>query len=292
MEGQIGLEETPEQYVAALVEVFRELRRVLRDDGTLFLNLGDSYWGSGQGYGDTKTTNKGHDGSRQRQKPTWNGDAGLKPKDLIGIPWMVAFALRADGWILRSEIIWHKPNCMPESVTDRPTKAHETVFLLSKCANYYYDHEAVKEAAVNGDPTSPRGSAGVVGQQNAGRRDKQGELGKRTYTGFNARWDARAEPLTKRNKRSVWTIPTQPYDGAHFAVMPEALVEPCILAGCSEGGVVVDMFGGAATVGVVAKRLNRRYLLSEINAAYVELARDRLAGVTPMLAGFAQAVQP
>ena len=312
VDGQIGLEPTPDAYVAALVEVFREVLRVLREDGTLFLNLGDSYWGSRPNPGRNDTDKMYHNDCAPRKTPNnfgkqpqctvcgrfmryrsgdWYCDhqsKDYKPKDLIGIPWRVAFALQADGWWLRSDIIWSKPNCMPESVTDRPTKAHEYVFLLTKSAEYYYDADAIKEPAVNGDPTPPRGSNGVIGQPNAGRRDKQGEPGKRTYSGFNARWDTRDEPLTHRNKRSVWTIPTQPYSGAHFAVMPEALVEPCILAGCPEGGIVLDPFGGAATVGVVAKRLNRRFILIELNPEYAELGRDRLNGVTPMFPGFAQ----
>lgn len=472
-EREIGKEETPEQYVENLVSVFREARRVLRSDGTFFLNLGDSYWGSRQGYGDTKTTNKEHRGSKQRRKPNWKHasaqheaaygtsdkepancqergclcgnlcdvcregyrnrksrtctalvptlvaslsesnrantgfgndrlptldlfhqavrildaiqdrgqnyfrDAGLlrafqvsmsgvfsqqlldecwqrpnrgecllcghsltvdaqvsarkwvdlreqqqhnrgngrrddqpdyrsqctdmvceycaeiayvppyiqpyctsqpyKPKDLLMIPARVALALQADGWLLRSEVIWAKPNPMPESVTDRPTKSHEKVYLLVKSGRYYYDAEAIKEDAVNGDPTSPRGSTGVLGQQNAGRRNKQSDLGKRTYTGFNACWDARTEPLTKRNKRDVWTIPTQPFPGAHFAVMPEKLARTCILAGCPEGGIVLDPFMGSGTVARVARKHERQWIGSEINPLYVEMAQQSLS---------------
>lgn len=283
-EGQIGLEETPEQYVAALVAVFQEVNRVLKRDGTLWLNLGDSYSGSGKG----QTRAVSQDPKRgktngMKLKNSSKGFGGIKQKDLIGIPWRVAFALQADGWYLRQDIIWSKPNAMPESVTDRPTTAHEHLFLLTKSAKYYYDHEAIKEPAVNGDPTSPRGSNGVIGQPNAGRRDKQGELGRRTYSGFNARWDARDEPLTHRNKRSVWTIPTQPYNGAHFAVMPEAMVEPCILAGCPEGGTVLDPFGGAATTGLVAKKFGRNYIGIELNPEYIKISERRLNSIpSPM----------
>lgn len=222
--GQIGLEKTPEEYVSKMLEVFREVRRVLRADATLWLNLGDSYNGSGGAGGDYCP------GGLKEGQPKYPGSAALKPKDLIGIPWRVALALQNDGWYLRSDIIWSKANCMPSSVTDRPTSSHEHVFLLTKSARYFYDNEAIKEDCVNGDPTSSRGSKGAS-SPNAGLR-KQDAVGKNTYTGFNDRY----EPLLKRNKRDVWTISTQPFPGAHFAVMPEALVEPCILAGTSEKG--------------------------------------------------------
>jgi len=234
--GQIGLEPTPEEYVEKMVEVFREVRRVLRDDGTLWLNLGDSYNGSSGSGGKTakQVTNAGsfHDAG-VRMAP------GLKPKDLVGIPWRVAFALQADGWWLRSDIIWAKPAPMPEPVTDRPTRSHEYIFLLTKSQRYFYDHVAIQEESVTQDLRRPYGSEGAW--QLDGRPQEQrhgGELRKfggnkypgnvrRTYSG-NA-----YTPTGKRNKRDVWTVATQPFPGAHFAVMPEALVEPCILAGTS-----------------------------------------------------------
>lgn len=257
--GQIGLEATPDTYVAELVAVFAEVRRVLRDDGTLWLNLGDSFWGSGQGFGDTKTTNKGHSGSRERKKPEW-ANVGLKPKDLIGIPWRVAFALQADGWYLRRDIIWHKPNPMPESVTDRCTSAHEYIFHFSKSPKYYYDAAAIAEDGVTGDM--------------------------RRHAGFNDRWDAMSreeQGSGKRNKRSVWTVATKPFKGAHFATFPPKLIEPCILAGCPIGGVVLDPFGGAGTTGLVATGNGRNAILIELNAAYGAMAGARIARESPPL---------
>jgi DNA modification methylase len=253
--GQIGLEATPEAYVERMVEVFREVRRALRQDGTLWLNLGDSYAGSGRGMngdgspgrvGEKQASNagsrldlsgdivRGKRISRGEGSGRWGGGdvnpgPGYKPKDLVGIPWQVAFALRADGWWLRSDIVWAKPNPMPESVTDRPTKAHEYIFLLAKSERYYYDAAAIQEECVNGDPNPPRGSKGVGERVNAGLR-KQDMLGKQTYTGFNDHY----EPRVSRNRRSVWTIATQPYSEAHFATFPPKLIEPCILAGAPE----------------------------------------------------------
>ncbi len=279
VEGQVGLEETPELYVARLVAIFSEVRRVLRDDGTLWLNLGDSYAGSGKGSNPDGTphpsTLKGKQGTNNGSviglhSPQRADKIGLKPKDLIGIPWRVAFALQSDGWWLRSDIIWHKPNPMPESVTDRPTKAHEYIFLLSKSARYYYDHEAIKEPAVNGDPTSPRGSRGCD-TPNAGLR-KQDAVGKQTYTGFNDRY----EPLEYRNKRDVWTVTTKPYSGAHFAVFPPDLIEPCVLAGAPAGGVVLDPFCGSGTTGAVAKAHGREFIGIELNPEYIALAWKRI----------------
>jgi len=224
---EIGTEETPEEYVAHLVEVFREVRRVLRNDGTLWLNLGDSYAGSGKGW-------TGYNGisDHERRQGFRNGrpyaDNIIKPKDLIGIPWRVAFALQADGWWLRRDIIWHKLNPMPESCQDRPTSAHEYVFLLAKSERYFFDGEAINEPAITNDTRRPYGSKGMwemdgrpPEKRHGGEPRKQDMVGQNTY---------------KRNKRDVWTIPTQPFPGAHFAVFPEALVEPCILAGTSEKG--------------------------------------------------------
>lgn len=232
-EREIGKEQTPAEYITALVRLFREARRVLRRDGVMWLNLGDSYAGSGKG----PTGHNGIGTQERRQgfhsQPVRIPD-GMKPKDRMMIPARVAIALQEDGWYLRDEIVWHKLNCMPASVTDRTTSAHEMVYLLSKSPRYWYDAEAIKEDAVNGDAAQPRGSvasmSGGDASLNGGRR-KQDDLGKRTYTGFNERYFSQP-PLTKRNKRSVWTINTQPLAAAHFAVMPEALVEPCLLAGC------------------------------------------------------------
>jgi len=221
--GQIGLEASPEEYVAKLVEVFREVRRVLKPEGTLWLNLGDSYAGSSgchKGGSEKANSNAGATNSYIMPKPG-------KPKDLIGIPWMVAFALRADGWYLRSDIIWQKPNCMPESVTDRPTKSHEYLFLLSKSQRYYYDAESIKEDSIHA------GKKVTIGEKSLSR-------GQQTAQGFDRHWGTGSkdfiEVSSSRNKRTVWTIPTRPYKEAHFATFPEALVEPCILAGTSEKG--------------------------------------------------------
>ena len=220
---EIGLDATPEEYVARLVEVFREVRRVLKDDGIMFLNLGDSYAGSGKG-------GQSEEKRSENWQPQYGNKGkryGLKPKDLIGIPWMVAFALRADGWYLRSDIIWHKPNCMPESVTDRPTKSHEYLFLLSKSQRYYYDAESIKEDSIHA------GKKVTIGEKSLSR-------GQQTAQGFDRHWGTGSkdfiEVSSSRNKRTVWTIPTRPYKEAHFATFPEALVEPCILAGTSEKG--------------------------------------------------------
>lgn len=254
--GQLGLEATPEAYVAKMVGVFREVRRVLSDDGTLWLNLGDSYASSGgeRAYGSSDGDVGRGPGTRRHDVPA----SGLKPKDLVGIPWRVAFALQADGWYLRSDIIWHKPNPMPESVTDRPTKAHEYLFLLTKSAKYYYDHKAVAEAA---NPANHRNSPGV-------RRTAPGT---QDHAGFK---DGRH--FKTRNRRSVWTITPKPFKGAHFAVMPEALVEPCILAGSAESDLVLDPFVGSGTVGVVALRHGRDFVGTELNPDYAAMARKRI----------------
>jgi len=280
-DGQIGLEETPEAYVAKLVEVFREVRRVLRDDGTLWLNLGDSYAGSWGNYGgqnrgkgtQRKITNgsKSHqtsyDGLEKWRPPTTN-PPGLKPKDLIGIPWRVAFALQADGWYLRQDIIWHKPNPMPESVTDRCTKAHEYIFLLSKSARYYYDVEAVKEAASE--------SSGWARQRENGIDTwKYNDTPERiASTGVNNKGTFGEKGM--RNRRSVWTIATQPYSGAHFATYPQELIEPCIKAGCPTDGIVLDPFMGAYTTALVARKLDRHYVGFELNPEYCKIGESRL----------------
>lgn len=268
---QLGLEETPEQYVANMVQVFREVRRVLKDDGVLFLNLGDSYAGGKIGRDDNESTTAGTklNGARGRygklEKEGNNGkqrrpSEGLKPKDLIGIPWMVAFALRADDWYLRQDIIWHKPNPMPESVTDRCTKSHEYIFLMSKSERYFFDAGAIAERALQ-----PIGVSMQSGQH------KQKKIGQ-NLTGFLG--DNAGDET--RNKRSVWTIPTQPYSEAHFAVFPPNLIVPCVKAGSRPGDVVLDPFFGSGTTGEVALRLERQYVGFEINPEYVKLAERRL----------------
>ena len=263
-DGQIGLEPTPDEFVVALVAVFREVRRVLREDGTVWLNLGDSYnnfrsqMSPGQSvHGREKMNGKPGEKSRRR------GWSELKEKDLIGIPWRVAFALQADGWYLRQDIIWHKPNPMPESVTDRCTKAHEYIFLLSKSPKYYYDHEAVKEP-----------SSGVSG---GGFSKKYAE----NQPNHGAMRLERPADTGKRNRRSVWTVTTKPFKGAHFATFPPDLIEPCILAGCPEGGTVLDPFGGAGTTGLVAQCHGRNAILCELNPEYAEMARERIEADKP-----------
>lgn len=290
---QIGLEASPEFYVERLVEVFREVKRVLRDDGTLWLNLGDSYAGSwgAQSRGAHDNGTSTIDGSETRAGSPLSGRqitaapsgsrigtiraAGCKPKDLYGIPWMVAFALRADGWYLRSEIIWAKPNPMPESVTDRPTKAHEQVFLLSKSPRYYYDADAIREAHVTADDArnredfEPRRLEADPSIINGGAR--------RTTRGAST-W-----PEGARNKRSVWTVATAPYPEAHFATFPPKLIEPMVLAGSAGGGLVLDPFAGSGTTLQVAVERGRNGLGVELNPEYVALARRRLEGVTAPL---------
>lgn len=234
VDGQIGLEASPSEYIDRLCDVFRHVRRVMKPAGTLWVNIGDSYAGSGKGAWWNKDAPKEvyipNPGDAITKMPkTWDG---IKAKDLIGIPWMLAFALRADGWYLRADIIWHKTNPMPESVTDRPTKSHEYLFLLSKSPKYYYDYQAVREKAVNN--------------------------------------------REMRNKRDVWTVPTQPLQEAHFAVFPERLIVDCIKAGCPEDGIIVDPFMGAGTTALVARKFNRRFIGFEINSDYIKIADKRL----------------
>lgn len=271
MEGQIGLEDTPDAFVQQMVEVFREVRRVLRDDGTLWLNLGDSYASRPNGSIGKESRLEGaytsHDEFRRAHGLRKPGvPAGLKHKDLIGIPWRVAFALQADGWWLRQDIIWAKPNPMPESVKDRCTKAHEYVFLLSKSGRYHYDAEAIQEAASGEAPGNKQATKG-------GRAYDDGAAEHRTAANLH-----NIGARDTRNRRSVWTVATQPFKEAHFATYPPELIEPCILAGCPEGGVVLDPFGGAGTTGLVADRLQRDAILIEMNPAYAEIARKRLQG--------------
>ena len=280
VDGQIGMEQTPDAYVVELVAVFREVRRVLADDGTLWLNLGDSYSGSGKG--PAGNLGKIHN-EREIKQTSGIVPDGLKPKDLIGIPWRVAFALQADGWYMRQDIIWHKPNPMPESVADRCTKAHEYIFLLSKSPRYYFDADAIKEASITGDPRRPYGSKGAwdldgrpLWQRPQGRvrkSVKRGEFDGKT----NALPDREAfRAVTEtRNKRSVWTVNTKPYKGAHFATFPPSLIRPMILAGCPIGGTVLDPFGGSGTTAQVSEEEGRNAISIELNPAYIDLQRKR-----------------
>jgi len=266
VDGQSGLESTPDEYVKNLVEVFREVSRVLKDDGTLWLNLGDSYAGNHGHKESSSEKQKSNKGSIKND--VRNPGPGLKQKDLIGIPWRVAFGLQADGWYLRNDIIWNKPNTMTESVKDRCTMSHEYFFLLSKSRMYYYDNEAIKEPCVT-DPKEKyfeRAKITGRGKQSASNargkdRDKSG--------GF---------PIdgTKRNKRSVWTVPTKSYKGAHFATFPPDLIEPCILAGCPPEGLVLDPFFGSGTVGQVAKENRRDFIGIELNPEYKPLIDKRI----------------
>lgn len=319
---QIGLEPRLDEFIDALVEVFREVRRVLRDDGTLWLNLGDSYAGAAGGWqgkngeraSRTFTARIKHRKGRGSGRPKLNGrgervregtkqasnaaadfdgphrcvDQELKPKDLVGVPWRVALALQADGWWLRSDIIWSKPNPMPESIKDRPTKAHEYLFLLAKSERYYYDAAAIAEPATWAGPNAPALSPHGQGfakrsseQEKERQRSKQDGHGRR-HEGFNGRYFAQPAPL-ERNKRTVWTVATTPTPEAHFATFPRKLVEPCVLAGCPAGGVVLDPFAGTGTVGRVAEDLGRNSLLIELNPDYAAMAERKTAqlGLVP-----------
>ena len=259
-EGQIGLEETPEQYIAAMVEVFRCVWDVLEDDGTLWLNIGDSY-ATGTKADRQQSTNPGVGANRpeaQNSVGRIGNPSGCKTKDLIGIPWMLAFALRADGWYLRQDIIWHKPNPMPESVRDRCTKAHEYIFLMSKSQKYYYDADSIKDPVKQDWGTRDRTD---------GKYHNEGS-GLQPHSGLEKSYEM-------ANKRSVWTVNTKPYKGAHFAVFPQELIEPCILAGAPEGGIVLDPFMGSGTTAQVAQNLGRAYLGCELNAEYAPLQAER-----------------
>lgn len=300
-DGQIGLEETPELYLAKMVEVFSEVRRVLKDDGTLWLNLGDSY--------SSHNAHVMEIGKSRVRDTKMLKSQGLKNKDLIGIPWMVAFAIRQSGWYLRQDIIWHKPNPMPESVTDRCTKSHEYIFLLSKSAKYYYDHEAIKTPV--SDATIERmmqqidaqkGSDRVPGKTNGsmkavgpGRNVRKGvdvrggnqaseagivamAINGNGVKGHSGYFNQNGELIGggMANKKSVWTVSTKPFKEAHFATFPQDLIVDCIKAGCPEGGIVLDPFMGAGTTAVVARKLNRNYIGFELNADYIEIANKRL----------------
>ena len=259
--GQIGLEQSPGEYVATMVDVFRAVRDVLADDGTVWLNIGDSYAGDGGSHSPRRSGNA-FDNPAAGGQPR-PGPSGLKAKDLIGIPWMLAFALRDDGWYLRQDIIWHKPNPMPESVRDRCTKAHEYIFLLSKSERYYFDSDAMKEP-VSGTAHSRGNGVGPKAAANS--------FGNKQNASFSA---AVAGLVESRNRRSVWTVATHPYRGAHFATFPPSLVEPCILAGSRAGDVVLDPFMGSGTTAEVAQRLGRAWVGCEINEAYAPLQHER-----------------
>jgi len=308
--GQIGLEASPTEYVATIVEAFREVWRVLRSNGTCWVNLGDTYASGGRGGGGSYMAERG-DGSWQRR--SWvNGwrsaPSGLKDKDLVGIPWRVAFALQDDGWYLRSDIIWSKPNPMPESVTDRPTKSHEYLFLFAKSPRYYYDAPAIREpttgnAHARGGGVNPKARAtGRNSRESVDRDPEHAGRAMKVPTGWNTgkgshdtlRGTGRykqnpsfsaavADLVTMRNRRTVWEIASEPFAEAHFATFPTALVAPCILAGCPAGGIVFDPFSGAGTTGLVASRLGRHYVGLELSREYCLMAQERIRGDAPLL---------
>jgi DNA modification methylase len=266
--GQLGLEPTPDEFVSNLVAVFREVRRVLTDDGTLWMNLGDSYLAQqGLGFNGNKRLDLANRSIKVKRP------VGVKPKDLVGIPWMVAFALRADGWYLRSDIIWSKPNPMPESIKDRPTKAHEYIFLLSKRARYYYDQDSIRVPLARTWDATNGGSISTGRMVRAG-----GAMGDMSS-------HPKGYPLPNPiggNLRTVWHVATQPYPEAHFATYPEKLIEPCILAGSQPGDTVLDPFNGSGTTGVVAIRHQRNYIGCELNPEYIALAERRIGSVAPL----------
>ena len=297
--GQLGLEKTPQEYISRMVTLFKEVKRVMKPCATLWLNMGDSFAGSGKGENPNgkQGTNKG----TRFESPTSGAvPNGLKPKDLIGVPWRLAFALQEDGWYLRSDIIWAKPNPMPESVRDRPTRAHEYIFLMSKSPKYFYDSEAIKTPAKEssiqrlnqenfwnqtGGPKDPlngnRSHRKVLENINKQRGHS------RRHDGFNDRWDKMEkgqQQINGANKRDVWTVATHPFKEAHFATFPPKLIEPCILAGCPKDGLVLDPFFGAGTTGLVARQHGRNFLGIELNPAYIEIAKKRLWGECSLLA--------
>jgi len=269
-EKQLGLEDTPEEFVENLVKVFREVKRVLRDDGTVWLNLGDSYAGN-----NSRASNNGRAGYEAAREGVFTKTGkGLKAKDLVGIPWRVALALQQDGWYLRQDIIWHKPNPMPESVRDRCTKAHEYIFLLSKQAKYYFDNEAIKEDSIY-----------APNKTHEKEREKGYYKGKWANPEKGSRHDGSFKAIRdKKNKRSVWKVATKGYKEAHFATYPTALIEPCVLAGCPKDGVVLDPFAGSGTTGIVAVNHGRNSVLLELNEEYIEIAKKRIYDAVGMYA--------
>ena len=264
---QIGMEQSPEEYIAEMVKVFRSVRDVLTDDGTLWLNIGDTYYNyRSDGNYPKQTVSRTKQDLPNFSPVRGNKLQGLKSKDLIGIPWMLAFALRADGWWLRQDIIWNKPNPMPESVKDRCTKSHEYIFLLSKSKQYYYDNEAIKEPV----------------KQDWGTRDRTNGKYHNPGTGL-APHRGLSKSYDRKNKRSVWTVTNKPYKGAHFAVFPPDLIEPCILAGSEQGDIVLDPFMGSGTTGMVAKKNFRSYIGCELHKDYASLQTDRIDSIPPQL---------
>ena len=293
--GQIGNEASVEEYLQSLVSVFHEVRRVLRADGTLWVNMGDTY-ATGTKAGRQQSANPGVGANRpeaQNSTRRVGNPTGCKTKDLIGVPWQLAFALRADGWYLRQDIIWAKSNCMPESVRDRCTKSHEYIFLLSKAERYYFDAAAISEPIAESSAKrylqnieAQKGSDRQPGKTNGPMKAALPRFGGEKY-GNNTTPEARTKsgkvyvPTLRRNKRDVWTVSTSGFRGAHFAVFPEKLIEPCVLAGSPRGGTVLDPFAGSGTTGVVAKRLGRDFIGCEINPDYAQMAADRIAAATP-----------
>ena len=266
-DSQIGMEQSPEEYVDQMVQVFREVRDVLTDDGVLWLNIGDSYYNyRSDGNYPKQSVSKTRQDLPKSTPVRGNKLKGLKQKDLIGIPWMLAFALRADGWWLRQDIIWNKPNPMPESVKDRCTKSHEYIFLLSKSKQYYYDNEAIKEPV----------------KQDWGTRDRTNGKYHNPGTGL-APHSGLSKSYDRKNKRSVWTVTNKPYKGAHFAVFPPDLIEPCILAGSEENDIVLDPFMGSGTTAMVAKKHNRNYIGCELHEDYASLQTDRIDSIPSQL---------
>ena len=259
-DNQIGLEETPDEYIDRLVKVFHEVKRVLKEDGVLFINIGDTYNGNKKGNTEIYKNKSCSDANQNFHKKLWSG---AKSKDLIGIPWMLAFALRADGWYLRQDIIWAKTNPMPESVKDRCTKSHEYIFMLTKNKKYYFDNEAIKEDAVSKPKKRDKNAEGYQADYPHGDRFSAGS---RVYGADG-----------KRNKRDVWTTSVASLKEAHFAVFPKELVEPCILAGCPEGGWVLDPFNGSGTSGIVANLNNRNYIGIDLNPEYLQITKRRVS---------------
>jgi DNA modification methylase len=300
VEGQMGIEKSPEEYIEKMVKIFREVRRILKPNGVMFLNIGDSYYsnpGNGRGIGSTLKGGNPHYSGAQRvvSYDTFdNGAIIIKPKDLVGIPWRIAFALQSDGYYLRSDIIWNKPNILPESVKDRPTKSHEYIFLMAKSKKYYYDADAIMEKAV----TMPEDKSGMkfggnktndietTHSNNPGKKweprkpyDKTQGGGGTSFIGYSGNKKADGTPICGlyRNKRDVWTVPACPYKEAHFATYPPDLIKPCILAGSPVGGIILDPFLGSGTTAYVSKELNRKCIGIELNEEYIKIATKRLS---------------